>query len=78
MQPLQKATFAMIKGDYKLIYYRGYEGYDNVFELYNLRQDPEELEDIFRTRTEIASELKRELLAKIEEKDKLFLKKEGA
>lgn len=78
MQPLQKATFAMIKGDYKLIYYRGYEGYDNVFELYNLRQDPEELEDIFRTRTEIASELKRELLAKIEEKDKIFLKKEGA
>jgi arylsulfatase A-like enzyme len=73
MQPLEKATFAMIKGGYKLIYYRGYEGYDNVFELYNLKQDPEELENLFETRTIIASELKQELLAKIEEKDVPFV-----
>jgi len=77
-QPLQKATIAMINGDYKLIYYRGYDGYDNVFELFNLRHDPEELDDIFETRTEVASELKKELLAKIEEKDKPFLDTEGA
>lgn len=72
MQPLQKATFAMIKGDHKLVYYRGYQGFDNVFELYNLRQDPEELEDIFQSHKEIASELKQQLLSTIEEKDLPF------
>ena len=35
--PLDVATFTMIKGDYKLIYYRGYEGFDDVFKLYNLQ-----------------------------------------
>lgn len=70
MMPLKRATVAMIKGDYKMIYYRGYEGYDGVFELYNLHDDPEELDNLYTTLPVIASELERELLAKIEEKDK--------
>jgi arylsulfatase A-like enzyme len=71
--PLHKATLAMIKGDYKIIYYRGYQGHDGVFELYNLKQDPEELNDLYDTNSAIASELKFELLAKIEEKDAPFM-----
>jgi len=65
--PLMKATVAMIKGDYKLIYYVGYEGHDGVFELYDLHNDPEELKDLYETRKSVADELERELLAKIED-----------
>ncbi len=72
LSPLRKATVAMIKGNYKLIHYRGYEGYDGVYELYNLRNDPQELQNLYTTHPTIASELERELLAKIEEKDAYF------
>ena len=44
--PLTKTTIAMIKGDYKLIYYKGYDGYDDVFELYNLSEDIEEMQNL--------------------------------
>ncbi len=45
--PLKKqATFTMYKGDYKLIYYTGYPGSEDFFELYNLREDIEELRDL--------------------------------
>ncbi len=74
MQPLRKATVAMIKGDYKLIHYRGYEGYDGVYELYNLHNDPEELDDLYPAHPSIAAEYKQELLATIAEKDKPFTK----
>ncbi|MEJ2552289.1 MAG: sulfatase-like hydrolase/transferase, partial [Anaerolineales bacterium] len=74
MQPLRKATVAMIKGDYKLIHYRGYEGYDGVYELYNLHDDPEELENLYATHPTIASDLKQEMLSTITEKDEPFTK----
>ena len=70
--PLRKATVAMIKDDFKLIHYRGYEGYDGVYELYNLREDPEELDNLYATQPTIAAELQQELIAKIEEKDAPF------
>ncbi|OGO14953.1 MAG: hypothetical protein A2Z14_05435 [Chloroflexi bacterium RBG_16_48_8] len=63
--PLVKGTVAMIKGDYKLIYYVGYEGHDGVFELYDLESDPEELNDLYSSRKSTASELENELLLKI-------------
>jgi len=71
--PLRKATFAIIKGDYKLIHYRGYNEFENVFELYNLKQDPEELEDIYEPNSSVASELKHELLTKIKDKNSPFV-----
>jgi hypothetical protein len=37
---MTQATIAMFQGDYKLIWYIGYAGYDNVYELYNLETDP--------------------------------------
>ncbi len=72
LAPLRKATVAMIKGDNKLIHYRGYEGYDGVHELFNLREDPEELDNLYSTHPAIASELRQELLRKIEEMDAPF------
>jgi arylsulfatase A-like enzyme len=70
--PLRKATVAMIKGRYKLIHYRGYEGFDDQYELYDLEEDPEELQDLYAIREEIAAVMRQELLAAIEEKDHPF------
>ena len=64
--PIVKATVAMIKRNYKLIYYVGYEGHDGVFELYDLKSDPEELNDLYESHKSIADELEWELLTKIE------------
>ncbi len=42
--PFTKATYAVIKGENKLIHYKGYRGqYNDFFEFYNLQEDPEEL-----------------------------------
>jgi arylsulfatase A-like enzyme len=65
--PLMKGTVAMLKGDYKLIYYVGYEDHDGVFELYDLKNDPEELSDLYPSLSSTASELGNELLSKIRE-----------
>ncbi len=63
--PLKIATVAMRKNQYKLIYYTGYKSGDS-FELYDLENDPEELLDLYRTQTELASSLSGELLAKLD------------
>jgi len=73
--PMTRATFAMIKGDYKLIWYAGYPGYDNVYELYNLKTDSEELFDLSQSHSEILAAMKRELQAKLADADKPFLVK---
>jgi arylsulfatase A-like enzyme len=64
---LENATIAMVKGDYKLVYYFGYKEYDGAFELYDRANDPDELQDIYTTRKSIASIMEDELLAKLEE-----------
>jgi arylsulfatase A-like enzyme len=73
--PLSRTTIAMIKGDYKLIYYKGYEGYDNIFELYNLREDSEELQDLAPKNPSNLASLKEELLENLALADKPFIKK---
>ena len=71
--PLVKGTVAMIKGDYKLIYYVGYEGHDGVFELYDLQKDPEELYDLYESHKSIVDALERELLTRIETVNEPYL-----
>jgi arylsulfatase A-like enzyme len=73
--PLIKGTVAMIKGDYKLIYYVGYEDHDGVFELYDLKDDPEELNDLYETQLSIADELERELLDKMEDVNEPYVRR---
>jgi arylsulfatase A-like enzyme len=65
--PLDIATFSLIKGNYKLIYYRGYSGIDGTFELYDIENDPEEMNDLADSSLNVFSDLKEELLKKIDE-----------
>jgi arylsulfatase A-like enzyme len=64
---LAKITIAMYQGDYKTIYYKGYGEEDSpyrkgLFELYNLKEDPEELHNLVNQETVIAKQLQGLLL----------------
>jgi arylsulfatase A-like enzyme len=63
-KPLTTATISMSKGQYKMIYYTGYEEQDS-FELYDLENDMEEMNDIYPLRPIIAKQLQDELLEKL-------------
>jgi arylsulfatase A-like enzyme len=59
-------TLSLIKGDHKLIYYTGYPKRPDTFELYNLRDDIEELKDLYQEDTETAALMREELLDNFE------------
>jgi arylsulfatase A-like enzyme len=59
--PLEQATVAMMKEQYKLIHYFGYPGHDDFFELYDLLNDPDELDDLSESRVSLALDLSAEL-----------------
>jgi arylsulfatase A-like enzyme len=63
--PLRKATFALIRGRYKLIHYVGYENYHDQYELYDLENDPEELENLHPFSKSTFSDLRLELEEKL-------------
>jgi arylsulfatase A-like enzyme len=67
--PLAKSVVAMVKGQYKAIYYRGYPKYDGRFELYNLQADPEESKDLGANDTVTAKRLKAEMLETVHAAD---------
>ena len=56
--PLAKRTVGLVRGRHKLVHYLGYAGYDDVYELYDLRDDPQELRNIYSPSSGIASDLK--------------------
>lgn len=72
-RPFKKATIALRKGDYKLIYYTGYEAED-AFELYDLREDAEELEDLYPSKPVFAKRMMEELLEALLAANKPYLK----
>jgi arylsulfatase A-like enzyme len=45
--PMEKATIALVKEQHKLVYYTGYSNYDGKYELYDLNNDPDELENLY-------------------------------
>ena len=61
MKPLTKATFSAIQWPYKLNNYRGYPGYDNIDELFDLNNDPEELNNLAASHPTVVVDLKNEL-----------------
>jgi arylsulfatase A-like enzyme len=67
MAPIEIGTVAMRKGRYKLVHYFGYEGYKDEYELFDLEDDPEEMENLISAERSIASTLKEEMRAKLEE-----------
>jgi arylsulfatase A-like enzyme len=74
-QPITHATCAMIKGPYELLFYTGYQGHTDQFELYHLEEDPDELQNLFRKDITTASRMKDELLEAIDAANRNFQKK---
>ena len=64
--PIQKASFAMFHGDYKLIEYYRYTELERSYELYNLSNDPEELDDLSESKKAIADEMRAILKSRID------------
>jgi arylsulfatase A-like enzyme len=73
--PLNKATFAILREDYKLVYYKGYDEFEDFYEFYNLRNDPEEMENLAKENHPMLKEMKEELNLKLEEERKQWSKK---
>lgn len=63
--PLTIGTAALLRGRYKLIHYFGYPGYENETELYDLENDPDELEELSQSRVQIANTMKADLQDKL-------------
>ena len=74
--PLTTATLVIKKGDYKLIYYFGYKelgpGGEQI-ELYNVKDDPEELNDLYQQENGIGQELLNELKTRLKEVNAPYL-----
>jgi arylsulfatase A-like enzyme len=76
--PLTKSVTAIIKGANKLIYYRGYPAnYDEKFELYNLKDDSDELRDLIADDPITAKRLKEEMLDSLYNADRLYRNRHG-
>lgn len=72
-RPLRKATLSMVKGDYKIIHYIGYEdGFTGVTELYDILRDPEEMNDLASSHPGLKAELLDELLTEKDRADQPF------
>jgi len=73
-KPLTIATIVLVKGQYKLMYFFGYEelGGEERIELYDIENDPEEINDLSATKKETANEMLHELKTKLAEVDKPF------
>ena len=56
--PLRRRTVSVIRDHYKLVHYLGYKEYDDIYEMYDLHNDPEELTNIYSSRKSAASDLR--------------------
>lgn len=63
--PLKKATFVLMQERYKLIYYAGYPGFEQVYEMFDLVNDPEETNDIYNATDAISGQLQDQLTARL-------------
>jgi arylsulfatase A-like enzyme len=65
----------IVNGDYKLTYYKGYKDLGDghsLIEMYNVKEDPEELDEISNLYPSIAAQLLDELTGRIEIADEYF------
>ncbi len=73
LKPFTKATYTIIKGNYKLIHYQGYtHKYQDYYEFYDLQEDPEETRDKYSKPkyASIISQMKAELFNAMDEANK--------
>ena len=74
-ESLSPATTTVVRGNYKLTYFSGYSQLGEVgeyLELYDLEQDPEEMNNLYSRQSSLARELREELTEKIREADKPY------
>ena len=72
---IRNATVSLRKGQYKLIAYLGYEGFEDRFELYDLQNDPEEMHDLPAVKPETFLDMRHELQEKMSEINKPYLRR---
>lgn len=75
--PLIQGTISLIKGRSKLIHYMGYPKKPEVFELYHLQDDPEEIKDLFEADPTTASLMKEEMLDSLADANRPFVKNQS-
>jgi arylsulfatase A-like enzyme len=61
MAPLRTVTFAAVQWPFKLIHYRGYDGLEDYAELFDLEEDPDELNNLAQQNPSMVLRLKEEL-----------------
>jgi arylsulfatase A-like enzyme len=73
--PLTVATVAMVKAQYKLLYFFGYRelGAEERIELYDLAADPEEMNNLYHAKRETAGEMLNELKGKLAQVNEPYL-----
>jgi choline-sulfatase len=73
--PLTTATVALVKGQYKLTHFFGYQelNAEDRLELYDVQNDPEEMNNLYSTKRETAAELLNELKDKLAEMNAPYL-----
>lgn len=72
-KPLWPLTPTMIKDQYKLIRYTGYSelgATDPLYELFDMRNDPEEMAELYASRPGVAADLTHEMLETLKNKDR--------
>ena len=75
-QPVVKASLVLYRGDYKLIYYFGYKeigNQDGIVELFNVKNDPEELNELSSIKPDITNEMLQTIKAKLTEVNEPYL-----
>lgn len=74
-QPMEHGSVTLVKGRYKLHYYFGYSefsGQDYVL-LYDIQSDPEEMNDLSASQSDVLEEMLREVKLKIAEVNQPYL-----
>jgi len=71
--PLNKSVISMRKREYKLIVYLGYDEINQIFELYNLKSDPDELNNLALKDINTLSKMKNEFFARLNEANQQFM-----
>ncbi len=74
--PIAQVSAMHIQDNYKLIYYLGYEEFGaekERFLLFDIKSDPEELNDLSQIKREIGSDLLNIIKQKLDESNKPYL-----